>query len=82
MEHVLHTNIMNHLDTHEILCYQQHGFRKAHSCETQLLSTTQDIATDLDKRRQIDIIIMDFTKAFESTTTETSHEIVALRYQR
>ena len=65
MEHVLHTNIMNHLDTHEILCYQQHGFRKAHSCETQLLSTTQDIAADLDKRRQIDIIIMDFTKAFD-----------------
>ena len=39
IEHILHSNIMTHLDTHSILCTQQHGFHKGHSCETQLLST-------------------------------------------
>ena len=31
LEHILHTNIMRHLDSHKILCHQQHGFRKNHS---------------------------------------------------
>jgi hypothetical protein len=64
-EHILHSNIMHHLNANEILCEQQHGFRQGHSCETQLISTIQDIALELDNRKQIDIIIMDFTKAFD-----------------
>ena len=65
MEHILHSNIMNHLDSHQILCHQQHGFRKSHSCETQLIATIQDIAVNLDQRTQTDMIIMDFSKAFD-----------------
>ena len=65
LEHILHTNIMRHLDSHKILCQQQHGFRKNHSCETQLISTVQDIAQNLDNKYQTDVIIMDFTKAFD-----------------
>ena len=65
LEHILHTNIMRHLDSCKILCQQQHGFRKNHSCETQLISTLQDIAQNLDNKYQTDVIIMDFTKAFD-----------------
>ena len=56
---------MTHLDTHSILCSQQHGFCKGHSCETQLLSTIQDIVQAVDKKQQVDVIIMDFQKAFD-----------------
>ena len=37
---------------------------KKHSCETQLVSTVQDIAQKLDNKFQTDVIIMDFSKAF------------------
>ena len=62
-EHILKSNIMHHLDRYDILCENQHGFRKNHSCETQLINTIQDIALLLDQKHQVDIIIMDFAKA-------------------
>ena len=39
-EHILKSNIMHHLDRYDILCENQHGFRKKkHSCEMQLINT-------------------------------------------
>ena len=35
------------------------------SCETQLLSTVNDIAENLDAGRQIDVMLLDFSKAFD-----------------
>ena len=78
IEHILHSNIMTHLDTHSILCSQQHGFRKGHSCETQLLSTIQDIAQAVDKKQQVDVIIMDFQKAFD----KVPHQRLLLKLKR
>ena len=43
---------MKHLDKHGILCDNQHGFRNKRSCESQLLSTVQEIASG----KQVDII--------------------------
>ena len=56
---------MQHLDTHKILCDQQHGFRKRRSCDSQLLVTIQDISANLDEGEQIDAILLDFSKAFD-----------------
>ena len=36
LEHIVCSNIMAHLDEHELLSDRQHAFRKWHSCETQL----------------------------------------------
>ena len=33
MEHILHSQIINHLDSHNLLTDKQFGFRKRHSCE-------------------------------------------------
>jgi hypothetical protein len=66
LEHVLASNIRQHLDDHGILSPSQHGFRKRHSCETQLLTTIEDLAKGLDNREQIDCLILDFSKAFDS----------------
>ena len=65
MEHVVHSNIMHHLDQYDILTDKQHGFRQHRSCESQLILTVHDFATTLDKRLQTDVIIMDFSKAFD-----------------
>ena len=68
LQHILHSNIMRHLDHHNIqVTSQQHGFRMHHSCEThQLLQTVHDLASSLDKKGQIDMIILDFSKAFDT----------------
>ena len=66
MEHIVCKHIRNHLDKHNILSPLQHGFRHKHSCETQLLITTNDLLMKRDKNVQIDVAILDFSKAFDT----------------
>lgn len=65
MEHVICSHIRDHLDRHSILSPFQHGFRGKHSCETQLALTVYDIASIHDLNTQVDIGILDFSKAFD-----------------
>ena len=44
MEHIMHSNIISHLEANSILSNYQHGFRKERSRECQLLLTIQDLA--------------------------------------
>ena len=43
----------------------QHGFRSNHSCESQLLTTVYDIVSSFDLKRQVDVAVLDFSKAFD-----------------
>jgi len=36
-----------------------------HSCETQLIGFTQEIADSLDQGQQTDVVFMDFSKTFD-----------------
>ena len=65
MEHIICHNIMIHLNEHDILVDYQHGFRKNHSCETQLINTVEHLARSIDSRCQTDLLILDFSKAFD-----------------
>ena len=65
LEHILHSNIISHLDENDTLTDTQHGFRKHHSCESQLLLTINDLAKSLNEGSQIDSILLDFSKAFD-----------------
>ena len=66
MERILASNIIQHHDENNILSKTQHVFRKRHGCETQLLTTVEDLASSLDAREQVDCLILDFSKAFGS----------------
>ena len=66
MEHIVFSQIMNHLDNHKILAEFQHGFRSGHSCETQLLNTVEDLSRRIDGRQTTDLLIPDFSKAFDT----------------
>jgi hypothetical protein len=46
----------------------QHGFRKARSCESQLLPFIQELNASNNKNIQTDLIIMDFAKAFDKVS--------------
>ena len=63
-EHVVYSHIFKHLTAHNILTSDQHGFKKHHSCDSQLLSTIEDFSLDLDSGAQINAIFLDFSKAF------------------
>ena len=51
LEHIIHSNIMDHYDSLGILTDKQHGFRSRRSCETQLIITIQELASSLISRR-------------------------------
>jgi ribonuclease P/MRP protein subunit RPP40 len=57
--------MMTHFDEHNILVDCQHGFRSKRSCETQLLSLTQELHQNLEDREQVDMVVLDFSKAFD-----------------
>ena len=65
MEHVIASNIMDHLEQNKILYDLQHGFRTSRSCETQLISFIQELACNNNSNIQTDVIVMDFAKAFD-----------------
>ena len=65
LEHIIHSSVMRHFLAHDVLSDVQHGFRKARSCESQLIITVDDIAQNLDNGQQTDLILLDFSKAFD-----------------
>ena len=57
---------MSHLEEFKFVSDIQLGFRKSHSCETQLRITLEDLAKNLDHGKQSDINLLDFAKAFDT----------------
>ena len=43
MEHILVRHMLMHFDDENIISDKQHGFRKGHSCETQLITTVNNL---------------------------------------
>ena len=66
LEHIITAHIRSHLETYGLIYSNQHGFMKRRHCESQLLMTTHDFLTRLDKKHTVDIAVLDFSKAFNS----------------
>ena len=54
-----------HLAAYNILLDSQHGFREKLSTQTQLITSVHDWATTLNNRGQCDLVLLDFSKAFD-----------------
>ena len=65
MEHIMFSAIANHLEDNKILTFRQHGFRPGFSCVTQLITAVHDWASILEERGQCDVVLLDFSKAFD-----------------
>ena len=65
LEHIIDSQLMNHLSEHNILSDNQHAFRKRRSCESQLVLTVNDLAKNLDTNTSTDVLALDFSKAFD-----------------
>ena len=57
--------IVNHLNTHTLLLQSQHDFTKGKSCLTNLLLFLEDITKEIDEGKPLDVIYLDFAKAFD-----------------
>lgn len=69
-EHIVTSNVLKHLDEHNALADCQHGFRARRSCETQLLTLADELMSDLDKKKQHDLMVLDFSKAFDRVPSQ------------
>ena len=65
LEHIVVSNIMRHFDKNSILTDCQHGFRRRRSCETQVLTMIDELVKGLEKGKQFDLAVLDFSKAFD-----------------
>ena len=59
---------MRHAERNNILYPLQHGFRSKRSCETQLLECIDDLTMNLENGKQTDLLILDFSKAFDKVS--------------
>jgi RNA-binding protein YlmH len=68
LEHIICRHLLKHLEKNKILTNLNHGFRSGYSCETQLITTINDFLQEHDKGQQVDIAILDFSKAFDTVS--------------
>ena len=66
MESIVKEDIVNHLFKFNLIRETQHGFTVGKSCVTNLLLFLEEITKTIDEGTPVDIIYMDFRKAFDS----------------
>ena len=65
MEHIIASNVVKHLDSNGLMYDLQHRFRERRSCETQLVSLNEDLASKSSQGKQTDLLLQGFSKAFD-----------------
>lgn len=63
-EHILYTRIYSSIKS--ALSVHQHGFMSGRSTVTNLVEIAQFLSVAVDRRKQVDVIYTDFSKAFDS----------------
>ena len=70
MEHIVASSVAKHFTELDILYDLQHGFREKRSCETQLIMLVHELAKNMQMDKQTDLILLDFSKAFDKVAHE------------
>ena len=71
-ERIVRNQLVAHLEENNLLCKNQHGFRKHRSCLTQLLKHIDTILKNQLDNQDTDVIYLDFAKAFD----KVDHQIL------
>jgi len=64
-ERVIRSRLVGFLEENNLFNDTQHGFRAGRSCLSQLLEHCDNILSELEKGNNIDVIYLDFAKAFD-----------------
>ena len=65
LETLIRDKLVKHLEQNNLLKNSQHGFQNKCSCLTNLLNLLHDIINEYDESKAVDIIYLDFQKAFD-----------------
>ena len=65
MERLVRNAIVGHMTENNLFSTSQHGFISGKSCITQLLEFMEDITESIDNGKDVDIVYLDFSKAFD-----------------
>ena len=77
LESLIRDRLLQHLQDNDLLADNQYGFRPKRSCATQLLKVLEDWTTMLESRNPLDVVYLDFQKAFDSVP----HQRLLLKLQ-
>ena len=65
MESIVADSLMEHLENYDLLSPTQHGFRQKRSCTSNLLLARDEWTKAVDGGNAVDVIYLDFSKAFD-----------------
>jgi hypothetical protein len=65
LESIIKDVMLVHLEKYGLIRDSQHGFMKGRSCLTNLLEFLEDVTLNLDEGKPVDVIYLDFSKAFD-----------------
>lgn len=65
LESIVADRLVEHLDLNGLIGNSQHGFRRHRSCLTNLLEFFHNIFSMYDRTRAVDVLYLDFQKAFD-----------------
>ena len=77
-ERIMRDKLVNHLEGANLISNNQHGFRKKRSCLTQLLSHIEFIYKCLNGNNEVDVIYLDYSKAFD----KVDHKVLLEKLKR
>ena len=77
MEQIISGAIMDQLKVNEGFTPSQHGFTNGRSCLTNLISVYDKVTRLVDEGKAVDVVYLDFSKAFDTVPHSTLVEKLA-----
>ena len=78
LEKIIKQSLCKHLESNAMITRSQHGFVKNKSCQTNLITFFDQVTSQIDRGKAVDVIYLDFSKAFENM----SHDILISKLTR
>ena len=72
LERLIRDEIVKHMEVNNLFSAAQLGFVSGKSCSAQLLELMEELTEALDSNEDVDIIYLDFAKAFDKVPHKRS----------
>ena len=80
LETIIRDHMMDFLIKHNLINPYQHGFLKASSCLTNVLCFFEEITKWVDEGSPVDVIYLDFQKAFDKVSHQKTNTQVKITW--